>query len=162
MKLFSPAKLNLFFRVLNKREDGLHEIASLMQVITFGDTLHFKASDRDCLTCSDPTIPVDRQNVICQALAIFRSKTGFKKPLAIHVDKHVPAAGGFGGGSGNGATTLWALNRISGLNIAEETLRLWAGAISSDAPFFFSSGTAYTTGRGEKVVSLPPLKLKNF
>ncbi|MCB1072757.1 MAG: 4-(cytidine 5'-diphospho)-2-C-methyl-D-erythritol kinase [Chlamydiia bacterium] len=162
MKLFSPAKLNLFFRVLNKRADGFHEIASLMQAITLGDTLHFKESHQDHLTCSDPTIPVNEKNFIHKARALFRKETGFKTPIAIHAEKKIPAEGGFGGGSGNIATTLWALNQISGMDIGEETLRTWAAEISSDAPFFFSTGTAYATGRGEKVFSLPPLEKKDL
>lgn len=158
MKLFSPAKLNLFFRVLRKRDDGFHEIASLMQAIALGDILHFKESKQDSLTCTDRAIPVDERNFIHRARTLFREKTGFERPIAIHAKKRIPAEGGFGGGSGNIATTLWALKEISGERVDETTLRLWAGEISSDAPFFFSTGTAYTTGRGEKVFSLPPLK----
>ncbi|MDJ0651585.1 MAG: 4-(cytidine 5'-diphospho)-2-C-methyl-D-erythritol kinase [Simkaniaceae bacterium] len=162
MKLFSPAKLNLFFRVLNKRADGFHEIASLMQVISLGDTLHFEENDQDRLTCSDPNIPIDENNFIHKVRALFRKKTGFKTPVAIHVEKKIPTKGGFGGGSGNVATTLWALNQISRMDLDEKTLRNWAGEISSDAPFFFSTGTAYTTGRGEQVFSLPPLEKKSL
>lgn len=158
MKLFSPAKLNLFFRVLNKREDGFHEIASLMQAISLGDTLVFEKSCQDCLTCTDPTIPNDERNFIYKARALFREKTGFNSPISIHAEKRIPAEGGFGGGSGNIATTLWALNQISEKGIDETTLRLWAGELSSDAPFFFSTGTAYSTGRGENIFSLPPLE----
>ncbi|QVL58189.1 MAG: 4-(cytidine 5'-diphospho)-2-C-methyl-D-erythritol kinase [Simkaniaceae bacterium] len=162
MKLFSPSKLNLFFRVLSKREDGFHEIASLMQAITLGDTLLFEESEKDCLTCTDPKIPTDNRNFIHRARALFRTKTDFKTPIAIHAEKRIPAEGGFGGGSGNIATTLWALNQMSGKGVNEATLRQWAGELSSDAPFFFSTGTAYTTGRGEKVFSLPPLEKKTL
>jgi len=162
VKLFSPAKLNLFFRVLNKRNDGFHEIASLMQTIAFGDILHFQMSSRDHLTCTNPAAPIDNKNFIHKARALFKRKTGFKTPIAIHVEKKIPIQGGFGGGSGNIATTLWALNQISGMNVSEEVLRRWAGELSSDAPFFFSTGTAYATGRGEKIFSLSPLKEKIF
>ncbi len=162
MKLFSPAKLNLFFRVLKKRDDGFHEIATLMQAISLGDTLYFEESQEDRLTCTGVKIPTDKTNFIHRARTLFREKTGFQRPIAIHVEKKIPVEGGFGGGSGNIATTLWALNQISGQGIDEETLRSWAGELSSDAPFFFSSGTAYSTGRGEKVFSLPPLEEKSL
>lgn len=158
MKLFSPAKLNLFFRVLNKRDDGFHEIASLMQAISIGDTLTFTEGAQDSLTLTDPTIPTDERNFIHKARTLFREKTEYQTPVAIHVEKQIPAEGGFGGGSGNIATTLWALNELSGQKIEEKDLRTWAGELSSDAPFFFSTGTAYVTGRGEKVFSLPPLE----
>jgi len=162
VKLFSPAKLNLFFRVLNKREDGFHEIASLMQAISLGDTLSIDEAETDQLTTSCSDLKCDETNFIHQARAHFRKKTGYKTPISIHLEKRIPLQSGLGGGSGNIATTLWAMNSLSGLAIKEEILREWAGEISSDAPFFFSSGTAHTTGRGEIVENLPPLQPKNL
>jgi 4-diphosphocytidyl-2-C-methyl-D-erythritol kinase len=162
VKLFSPAKLNLFFRVLHKRDDGFHEIASLMQAISLGDTLTFEENSHELLTTSDPHLSCDESNTITQALRLFQKKTGYLKSLRIHVEKQTPMEGGLGGGSSNVATTLWALNTLSGLAIEEETLRKWAGEISSDAPFFFSSGTAFTTGRGEIVENMSPLKSRTL
>ena len=128
-----------------------------MQAIALYDTLEIALASEDSLTCNHPDIPLDERNFIIKARTLFREKTGFDHPLSIHVDKNIPAEGGFGGGSGNLATTLYAMNQLSKLSIDEETLRTWAGDLSSDAPFFFSSGTAFATGRGEKVASLPPL-----
>ena len=162
MKLNSPAKLNLFFRVLNKRDDGFHEIASLMQAISLCDLMHFEFANSDTITCTDPKIPLDHKNFIYQARELFRSKTGFKKPVTIHVEKQIPIMGGLGGGSGNLATTLYALNLLSKLKIPEEELAKWAGELSSDAPFFFSSGTAFAERRGEKIASLKPLPKQNI
>jgi len=162
VKLFSPAKLNLFFRVLGKREDGFHEIASLMQAISLGDVLTFEESHQDRLTTSDPELPCDASNFITRAVQLFKRKTSFRGTFHIHAEKNIPREGGLGGGSGNIATTLWALNQISGLEIAEETLRKWAGELSSDAPFFFSSGTAYVRGRGEIVENREPLEKRSL
>ena len=158
MKLFSPAKLNLFFRVLDQRDDGFHEIATLMQAVSLGDILSFKISDSNQIFSSNPILPVDDRNSVFQALALFRKKTGYQTPITIHIEKKIPIEGGFGGGSSNSATTLWALNKISRKQIDEKILSEWAGELSSDAPFFFSSGTAYATGRGETIQSLPPLQ----
>ena len=162
MKLYSPAKLNLFFRVLRKRDDGFHEIASLMQAISLCDTLHFDLALEDSLTCTDPQIPTDENNFIHKARSLFRQKTGFDVPLAIHAEKQIPSKGGLGGGSSNIATTLYAMNQLSGLGLSETKLAEWAGEVSSDAPFFFSGGTAYTMGRGEIVELLAPLPKKNL
>lgn len=162
MKLYSPAKLNLFFRVLKKRDDGFHEIASLMQAISLCDTLQFDIAVEDSLTCTDPQIPTDENNFIHKARSLFRQKTGFDVPLAIHAEKRIPSEGGLGGGSGNIATTLYAMNQLSALGLLETKLAKWAGEISSDAPFFFSSGTAYATGRGEIVELLDPLPKKHL
>jgi 4-diphosphocytidyl-2-C-methyl-D-erythritol kinase len=162
VKLYSPAKLNLFFRVLRKRADGFHEIASLMQAISLYDRIEFSFADEDSLTCTDPQIPTDENNFIHKARSLFRQKTGFSAPLAIHIDKQIPPEGGLGGGSGNIATTLYALNKLSEAGLEEEELATWAGEISSDAPFFFSNGTAYATGRGEIVKRLDPLRKTSF
>ena len=72
---FSPAKLNLFFRVLHKRPDGYHEIASLYQAISLGDHLTIARAERDQLTCNDPLVPVDETNLVMKALAHYRKKT---------------------------------------------------------------------------------------
>ncbi|WP_420422229.1 4-(cytidine 5'-diphospho)-2-C-methyl-D-erythritol kinase [Simkania sp.] len=157
LTLFSPAKLNLFFRVLAKREDGYHEIASLMQAISLGDILHFERGDFDTLTASDSSLPCDETNLIWRARELFREKTGLSFPIQIHVEKRIPVEAGLGGGSSNLATTLWALNELSGSVATEADLRKWAGTFSSDAPFFFSPGSAYCTGRGEKIAALAPL-----
>ena len=113
LALFSPAKLNLFFAILGKRPDAYHEIFSLNQTISLGDTLRVELADTDLLTCNDPKIPVGPSNLIWRAAALFREKTGFWQPLRIHLDKHIPVEAGLGGGSSNAATVLFALNTLS-------------------------------------------------
>ena len=162
MKLFSPAKINLCFFVLHKRKDGFHEIASLMQAISFGDILTFKKSKHETVTTSNLQLACDETNLINKSVRLFRKKTGYLQSFHIHTEKSIPIRSGLGGGSGNVATTLWALNRLSGLSIEEKVLRQWAGEISSDAPFFFSSGTAFVTGRGEVVQDLAPLQKRSL
>ncbi len=158
MKFFSPAKLNLFFRVLNKRSDGYHEIASLYQAIDCGDDLIFKSHHEDLLTCSDPDLPCDLNNLVLRALCLFRQS--FSCPsVHIHLEKRIPQQAGLGGGSSNAATTLYALNQFAGSPATDAQLISLASQIGSDVPFFFSSGTAYCTGRGEimKPASINPI-----
>lgn len=157
LTLFSPAKINLFLKVLGKRPDGYHELASLFQAIDLGDILTFELSEQDELTCSDPALPLDSSNLVLRAADLFRRKTGIRSYLKIHLRKNIPARAGLGGGSGNAATTLWAFNRLAGGIVEESRLREWSKEIGSDIPFFFSSGTAYCTGRGEHVHSLPKI-----
>ncbi|MBX3718848.1 MAG: 4-(cytidine 5'-diphospho)-2-C-methyl-D-erythritol kinase [Parachlamydiales bacterium] len=152
--LFSPAKLNLFFRVLYKREDGFHEIASLYQAISLGDTLTVSLAEDDLLTCTDPNVPCDSSNLIFKALDAYRRQTGNVFKVHIHLDKKVPMQAGLGGGSGNAATAMWAFNALSSRPVPEEVLSEWVGAFSSDAPFFFSQGAAYCRGRGEKIENI--------
>jgi 4-diphosphocytidyl-2-C-methyl-D-erythritol kinase len=153
----SPAKINLFLRVLNRRDDGFHELASLFQAINLCDTIHFSLSDQDELTCTDPSLPTDGSNLIMKALQLFRNKTKLNFSIKIHLEKKIPHQAGLGGGSGNAATTLWALNTLMGSPASTGELLTWSSEIGSDIPFFFSEGTAYCTGRGESVQSLPSL-----
>lgn len=151
---FSPAKLNLFLRVLGKRVDGYHELASLFQAVDLGDHLEFCFSLADRFTCSDQTL-LNPDNLVLKALTLFRRKTGFIKPVHIHLKKKIPMQSGLGGGSSNAATTLFALNSLHGFPFAEKQLSTWSQELGSDVPFFFSHGTAYCTGRGEQVRDLP-------
>lgn len=161
MRLFSPAKINLFLRVLRKREDGYHDLASLFQAIDLGDYLTFTPSEADHLSCTDPTLLCNRTNLIWKAVDLFRQKTGYCSSFHIHLEKHIPVQSGLGGGSSNAATTLWALNDLLGKPASEEDLGKWAAEIGSDISFFFSQGTAYCTGKGECVKPLLPLKQRD-
>ena len=157
LTLFSPAKINLFLRILGKRPDGYHELSSLFQTISLGDTLHFQLHESDELTCQDPTIPTDQTNLIWKAINLFRRHTGTHFKIKVHLDKCIPIQAGLGGGSSNAATALWACNQLTGGQIPANTLSQWGAEIGSDISFFFSQGTAYCTGRGEIVRSLPAL-----
>lgn len=163
--LFSPAKINLFLKVIDKRIDGFHNLASLFQTISLGDFLHFSRNDqedRDFLTCTNSSIPIDQSNLILKAANLFRKKTGIKLYIKVHLEKHIPNEAGLGGGSSNAATTLWALNLLSNSTISQDLLAIWSAEIGSDIPFFFSLGTAFVTGRGEFFQNLPSLDLKSF
>jgi 4-diphosphocytidyl-2-C-methyl-D-erythritol kinase len=162
LKCFSPAKINLFLRVVGKRPDGYHELSSLFQTIDLGDQLYFEVQAQDHLTCTDPSIPTDQTNLILKATDLFRRKTGLTIGLKVYLEKKIPSQAGLGGGSSNAATTLWAFNQIAGNIASLQELQNWSAEIGSDVPFFFSQGTAYCTGRGEKVASINPLDPRSF
>lgn len=151
LSLHSPAKLNLFLRILRKRADGFHELASLFQAISLCDTLEFTLAREDRLTCTDPTLPTDASNLVNRAIGLFRRKSGLAVCLAVHLHKHIPMEAGLGGGSSNAATTLWACNELTGRRFAASDLMSWGAEIGSDVAFFLSEGTAYCTGRGESI-----------
>lgn len=157
IKLMSPAKINLFLRVLGKRTDGYHDISSLFQAIGLFDTLTIALSDEDRFTCSDPSLPLDDRNLVIKALKTFREHSKRKFSVAIHLDKKIPAQAGLGGGSSNAATTLFGLNQMIGCPFTEDQLAKWGSQIGSDVPFFFSPGLALCEGRGEQVTPQPPL-----
>lgn len=157
LTLVSPAKINLFLRIVQRRPDGYHDLASLFQAISLFDTIHLSLSDRDDLSCSDPSLPTDDSNLILKAAHLFRRKTGLKFGLKAFLEKRIPCQAGLGGGSGNAATTLWGLNQLCGHPASIDELSRWSSEIGSDISFFFSCGTAYCTGRGENVQPLDPL-----
>ncbi|KAA8492423.1 4-diphosphocytidyl-2-C-methyl-D-erythritol kinase, chloroplastic [Porphyridium purpureum] len=162
LSLASPAKINVFLRILGKRPDGFHELASLFQAVSLQDNLHFERKDdddtaRDSMECNVAGIPTDDSNLILKALAVFRERTGCTQKFHVKLDKRVPFEAGLGGGSANAATTLWAVNEMCGRPATDEQLAEFGAQFGSDISFFLSSGTAYCTGRGEILRSLPPL-----
>lgn len=160
LTLSSPAKINLFLHIVKKREDGFHELASLFSAVSLFDKLTFTLSKNDAFTCTNPYLPVDSSNLVIKALHLFRKKTGWNPPVALHLEKNIPFEAGLGGGSGNAATVLWGLNRLAQLGLTDQTLMEWGAELGSDVPFFFSLGTAYCTGRGEIVEPFPSLSLQ--
>lgn len=153
----SPAKVNLFLRILRRRDDGYHELASLFQAISLFDHLYIKLSDTLKLSTSIPGLPTDDTNLVSKAVRLFRHKTGLEVYPQIHLEKNIPMEAGLGGGSSNAATTLWALNELTGHPATTSELCAWGAEIGSDVAFFLSQGTAYCTGRGEILQSLDPL-----
>ena len=151
--LRSPCKLNLFLRILGRRPNGYHDLASLFQAISFSDYMYFSklpsGASKDEMICSDTSLAVDDSNLVIKALNLMRTKTGMTQQyFKVFLDKQVPMQAGLGGGSGNAATAMHAFNVLCGYPGTLEDLRLWSGDIGSDITFFFSTGTAYCTGRG--------------
>jgi 4-diphosphocytidyl-2-C-methyl-D-erythritol kinase len=131
LSLFSPCKINLFLRILRKREDGYHDIASLFQAIGFGDTLELtvlnNAATEDAFTCNMPGVPLDSSNLVIRALQLMRDKTGVQQFYQTNLIKQVPAQAGLGGGSANAATALWGANELMGRPATLEQVRLFVG-----------------------------------
>jgi 4-diphosphocytidyl-2-C-methyl-D-erythritol kinase len=162
LSFYSPSKINLFFKVLKKRSDGYHEIASLYQIISLCDIISLEQAEEDELLCSDPSLACDASNLVLKALALFRKKTGILNHFKIYLEKRIPMQAGLGGGSGNAATTLWGMNRLLGCPASEEELCQWSSELGSDVPVFFSQGAAYCTGRGEILEPCEPKGLPDF
>jgi len=140
MQVAAHAKINWSLRVIGKRADGYHDIETLFQTISLHDLLTIEKSDRLTLTCSDPSIPTDDTNLV------IRAARAIGATARIHLEKRIPAGGGLGGGSSDAAAILSAFNR------KDPQIAL---SLGSDVPFFLHGGTAYATGRGEKIEALP-------
>lgn len=153
----SHCKVNLLLNVLGKRADGFHDLETIMQPIGLYDALTFEcASTGIHLTCSNPALPVDGSNLVHKAATAFLEATKIPTGVRIHLDKHIPMAAGLGGGSGNAAVTLLALNELFELPLSPEKMTQLASRLGSDVPFFLQSKPAVATGRGERVQALEP------
>ena len=153
----APAKVNLTLEVLGKREDGYHEIASVMQTISLFDILTFSLSDEVKVTTDVPELE-GKDNLVYRAAMLLRETSGVSAGAEIRLDKQIPLAAGLGGGSSDAAATLLGLGRLWGLELGEGELKGLAAQLGSDVPFFLTGGTALVEGRGERVsnVKTPP------
>lgn len=152
----APAKLNLSLRVVRKREDGFHEIDTLMvRLPGLCDQLSFTPAEADSFTCNDASVPSDDSNLVLKALAAYRAASGWAQPLAIHLEKRVPHGAGLGGGSSDAAATFSALDRLNGGALGTERLMELSATIGSDIPFFLGPPAARATGRGERIEAAP-------
>lgn len=153
----SPCKVNLLLNILGKRPDGFHELETVMQPVALCDELAFTETRSGIeLTCSDPALPTDATNLVHRAAASFLQRSGINAGVRMHLEKRIPMAAGLGGGSGNAATTLLALNEMFGAPLTDAQLHEAAASLGSDIPFFLQSQPALATGRGEQIQSLPP------
>ena len=154
----APAKINLSLRVTARRDDGFHEIDTLMVPLPgLCDVLTFSESNEFRFTCDNPGLPADNSNLVVRAADAFATAIGKPLNIHIHLEKHIPSGAGLGGGSSDAAATLLALQEIHGNPLAADRVHQLAASIGSDIPFFLQSGAARCTGRGEIVTSIPDL-----
>ena len=149
----APAKINWSLLVLDKRDDGYHNILSLLHCIGLYDVLEFELSDTLTLE-SDMDIPF-QQNLVYKAAALMKNYSGTAKGARIILKKEIPSGAGLGGGSSDAAYTLMALNNLWELDFGKAELKALGSALGSDVPFFFEGPLAIAEGRGERLTSLP-------
>ncbi|MBI5560610.1 MAG: 4-(cytidine 5'-diphospho)-2-C-methyl-D-erythritol kinase, partial [Deltaproteobacteria bacterium] len=160
LKILSPAKVNLFLRVAGKREDGYHDIFSLVQPVALYDEIFLTVGQGDGITVrsTDGSLPQGRENIAYRAAELFLEKAGIKKKVLVEIDKKIPVSSGLGGGSSDAAGVLMGLNEILGCAMSEGMLMRLGLECGSDVPFFILNGPAFVRGRGETIerVALPP------
>jgi len=155
----SYAKLNLYLDVLDRRDDGYHNIETVFQSVNLADQLMFTEGEnsRVSVACNIPELDAADSNLVYRAAMLLREKTGCTQGASIRLEKRIPLAAGLAGGSGNGAAALVALNTLWGLRLTSSELLALALELGSDVPYCMVGGTVAATGRGEKMASLPPL-----
>jgi len=173
LEIATPAKVNLFLELLERRNDGFHEIETVMSSVALYDHLRFSPrSDSQIelsISYSSPgnqpreldDIPTDGSNLVCKSLELVRSIASqdgqgenCSRGISVHLQKNIPSAAGLGGASSNSAAALVAANRIWSLNWSTERLSDIAAQLGSDIAFFLTGGMAICRGRGELVSPL--------
>lgn len=151
----APAKINLGLHVLRRRADGFHDIETIFLRVPWCDVLSARPAPELRITCSDPSLPTDRSNLVLQAAARLTGAYGVEAGAELHLEKHLPAGAGLGGGSSDAAAALRLMAELWALDVSEERLHALATGLGSDVPFFLQSAeAAYATGRGEKLTPL--------
>lgn len=148
----APAKVNLNLRVLGKREDGFHELETLMYPVQgLVDDLTFEPASSLSLECDEPGVPLDESNLVMKAVHAFERKTGIDCRYRITLQKRIPHGAGLGGGSSDAATALLALNALENAGLSRDQLSDLAAEFGSDTSFFVYESPAWCRGRGVDV-----------
>jgi 4-diphosphocytidyl-2-C-methyl-D-erythritol kinase len=153
LHLESPAKVNLRLEILKKREDGYHELRTVLQKISLHDTLCFslKKGKGISITTEHPNLPVGKNNLVYKAVQSMLKVSCYQGGVHGEIEKRIPIGAGLGGGSSNAATTLRALNQLLKLNLPQKELMGMGLEIGADVPFFFLKGAAIGSGIGERL-----------
>lgn len=159
LKVAAPAKINLTLEVLNKREDGFHNIKSIMQAVSLYDYLTFSVENAEkteiVLTGTSQDIPYDSKNLVYKAIDKFLKKTGITgKKIDVFIEKNIPVEAGLAGGSTDAAAAFFALNTLFDKPLTNNEIEELCASLGSDLNFCLYGGTAVCTGRGEKTKRL--------
>ena len=161
MEELAHAKVNLFLRVLRHREDGFHEIETLMAPVTLCDSLEIEPANKVEFRCDEPAL-AGEDNLVVRATRLFFSETNREPKVRLTLRKKIPHGAGLGGGSSDAAAALRGLNRFFDVGLSRERLSILAAQLGSDVSFFLNEAAAICRGRGEIVTpaALPePLSL---
>lgn len=159
LTLLSPAKLNLFLHITGRRADGYHNLQTVFQLLDYGDTLSFDATNDAAIALTPQLAGVAAaDNLIVRAARLLQTHSGCRRGARIELSKRLPLGGGIGGGSSNAATTLLALNELWQLGLSLPALAELGLQLGADVPVFIYGRSAWAEGVGERLqaIALPP------
>lgn len=164
MKIQCPAKINLTLKILNRREDGFHNLESIMQAINLYDYLTLTTEPADKfeikLSGNSKEIPYDEKNLVYKAILLFIERTNLSPhKIDVFIEKNIPVAAGLAGGSTDAAGIIFGLNEKFNKPLNKKELNELCAKLGSDLNFCLEGGRRLTTGRGE---ILSPLEFVEF
>lgn len=163
MELKAYAKINLGLDITGKREDGYHELKTIMQQIDLYDVIKLYAeaetggsNDRGqiLISCNDSMVPADERNLAYKAARLLFDEFDITDAVLIEIEKNIPVSAGLAGGSTDAAAVLKGVNEYFGLGLSLEELIERGVKLGADVPFCIMGGTAYAGGIGEEIYPL--------
>ncbi len=152
----SPAKINLFLKIVGRRRDGYHELQTVFQLLSLSDTLHFRCKTETSeitLNCQDLDIPA-ADNLVYKAATLLQRESAVAQGVHVDIEKVIPDGGGLGGGSSNAATTLCGLNLLWNCGYSVPELMALGRILGADVPVFIAGHTAWGEGIGELLTDI--------
>ena len=174
IKVKAPAKINMTLEVLNRREDGFHDIKSIMHTVNLYDFLTFSLEEAEGiqieLSGNSDEIPYNESNLVYKAITKYLEKADISNvKIKCYIEKNIPVTAGLAGGSSDAAATFFALNKLFDDKFSPEEMAILCAETGSDVHFCYRGGCAICTSRGEKIRPIPfvesPIslvKVKNF
>ncbi len=157
----SPAKINLFLKVLSERPDGFHNIVSIVDIVSLFDVIYMEdIKNRDIVVeDSKGILPAGMNNTIYRAIALMKERYNVERGVRVFVEKNIPIGSGLGGPSSNAATVMKELIKIWKLTVDNSDLLNLARLVGADVPLFLYGKSCVIEGIGEKVlpIQLPPM-----
>ncbi len=155
VRVRAPGKLNLFFEVGGVQDDGYHDVASAYQAVSLYEDVWASPSDEFTVSISGTVdvsgVPADDRNLAVRAARLVAQRVGHTGGVHLDIVKHVPVAGGMGGGSADAAAALVACDALWGAELGSAELHKLASRLGADVPFALMGGTAVGTGRGDQL-----------
>ena len=161
MKITLPsfAKINWTLEILGKRPDGYHELRTLLQTVNVADELVFERVEQGIeIICDHPDVPSDETNLVHRAARLLGDFAGVDQGVRVTIHKRIPTAAGLGGGSGNAAVTMIALQKLWQITLSPRDLFTLGAKLGADVPFFYLGGTCLGVGRGDEVYPLADIR----
>lgn len=153
------AKINLHLDVTDIRNDGYHNIQSVMQTVSLCDIIDIEITQENdiVIECDQTGVPLDERNIAYKAAKLFFDKANINSGVKITIKKNIPMAAGLAGGSADGAAVLVGLNELFDAILSDSDIYALGAALGADVPFCISCGCCYTEGIGEKLTDIDPL-----
>lgn len=157
MKKKSYAKINLILDVIEKRQDGYHNIDGIMQMIDLYDEVEVKISNKFEITSNSKDIPLDEKNLVYKVYKALKEKYKFNERFSILIEKNIPVSAGIAGGSTNSAVVIEMIDEILGLNMSLDDKKQVGKSVGADIPYLLVGKTARTRGIGDELEILDSL-----